>query len=172
MSTQRLTIREAAEHLGLSDNTIRRRLKDGQLRGEQEENAQGFRWHVLIDHEGDPPTQEPTQTANHEDATVNQAVNQPPTRGDQAMIEHLEGEIEYLRDQLATTIRQAAAERERADVLQREALQRIVALSAGTHEAVERPVSETPSESESTGGEEHNDSGSIWERWRRWFRGE
>lgn len=169
MPTQRLTIREAAEHFGLSDNTIRRRLKDGQLRGEQEETAQGFRWCVLLDHEDDPPTQEPTQTVTHEDAMGNQTVNQT----DQAMIDHLEGEIEYLRDQLATTIRQAAAERERADVLQREALQRIEALSAGLPNAVERPESVTPADDASlhhTDGE--GGTQGIWQRLMGWIRGE
>jgi hypothetical protein len=43
----------------------------------------------------------------------------------------LQGEDAYLRELLATTIHQLAAERERADVLQREALERIEALTAG-----------------------------------------
>lgn len=43
----------------------RRHLKDGQLRGEREETAQGFRWCVLLDHEDDPSP----QTVTHEDAS-------------------------------------------------------------------------------------------------------
>jgi len=43
-----VSIREAADRLGVSQDTIRRRLRAGTLRGEQEETPQGFRWRVEV----------------------------------------------------------------------------------------------------------------------------
>jgi hypothetical protein len=47
------------------------------------------------------------------------------------LIDHLKAENDYLRDQLDQRSRELAAERERFDVLHREALGRIPALGAG-----------------------------------------
>jgi len=53
-----LTIRDAAERLGVSSDTIRRRLKAGELAGRQEpQGKQGYRWMVqLPDDPQDTPT--------------------------------------------------------------------------------------------------------------------
>jgi predicted DNA-binding transcriptional regulator YafY len=53
-----LTIRDAAERLGVSSDTIRRRLKAGELDGRQEpQGKQGYRWIVqLPDDAQDTPT--------------------------------------------------------------------------------------------------------------------
>lgn len=60
----RLTIKEAAERLGKSEQTIRRRLNDGSLRGEKEPMGQGFQWWVVIEDEGDDVSGgEPDQAA-------------------------------------------------------------------------------------------------------------
>ena len=45
----RLSIDQAAERLGVSRPTIRRRLRNGELRGERKPTKQGFVWEVLID---------------------------------------------------------------------------------------------------------------------------
>ena len=42
-----VTVPEAAVRLGISPQTVKRRLKSGKLRGRQEATAQGFNW--LID---------------------------------------------------------------------------------------------------------------------------
>jgi len=47
------------------------------------------------------------------------------------MIEHMQEEIAYLRTELAQRSHELATERERSDVLQREALGRIEALTTG-----------------------------------------
>ncbi len=53
-----LTIRDAAERLGVSSDTIRRRLKAGELAGRQEpQGTQGYRW--LVQLPADPPAATP-----------------------------------------------------------------------------------------------------------------
>jgi hypothetical protein len=46
---QRLPVDQAARELGLSVATVKRRLKRGTLRGEQERTPAGFKWYVLVD---------------------------------------------------------------------------------------------------------------------------
>jgi len=46
--TERVTIREAAERLGVSPDTIRRRISKGQLEAAQEPRPQGFVWMVEL----------------------------------------------------------------------------------------------------------------------------
>lgn len=44
--TERVPIREAAERMGVSVDTIRRRLRAGEIEGEKSKTAQGFLWLV------------------------------------------------------------------------------------------------------------------------------
>ena len=63
---ERLTIPEAAQRLGVSEVTVRRRIKKGELDAEKEKTAQGFEYRVLLpitlelpphpEHDVDPPT--------------------------------------------------------------------------------------------------------------------
>lgn len=96
MTTQRLTIAEAAEQLDVSEITVRRRLKAGTLNGEQEETAQGYRWIVILetsdtnDEDGDSGTDhEPDQTTVHEQITTAHA-----------LVTSLEDQIGFLRREL------------------------------------------------------------------------
>ena len=45
----RLPVDQAARELSLSVATVKRRLKRGTLRGEQERTPAGFKWYVLVD---------------------------------------------------------------------------------------------------------------------------
>lgn len=58
--SRRVTIREAAEILGVSVDTVRRRLRGGMLEGERVETPQGYVWYVEIP-DGVSPEQVPTQ---------------------------------------------------------------------------------------------------------------
>jgi hypothetical protein len=58
------TLREAATVLGVSLNTLRRRIANGQVRAEQVERPQGFVWHVHLDN---VPAQE-----HHSNGTMQQ----------------------------------------------------------------------------------------------------
>jgi len=55
---QEVTITEAAQLLGISSATVKRRLKTGELNGRQASRPQGFLWMVEIDqdHSTTPPT--------------------------------------------------------------------------------------------------------------------
>nr|MDQ3420812.1 hypothetical protein [Acidobacteriota bacterium] len=117
-------------------------------------------WQVRLP-TGATPDHEP---ARH-DTTDRRATRRDPEPD--ALAEQLRSEVGYLREQLATTIRQLAAERERADVLQREALGRIEALSASS-----TPVwTDTSDQGESRQQEAPVDSGGLWARLRRFLIG-
>ena len=49
----RLSIPEAVHILGLSQDTIRKRLRSGELQGQKVKGAGGFRWEVFV---ADDPT--------------------------------------------------------------------------------------------------------------------
>jgi len=70
------TLRAAAEVLGISLNTLRRRIAAGQVKAERVERPQGFVWQVYLD--GAAPSQ-----VNGSDGTVQRdgagTVQQPPT---------------------------------------------------------------------------------------------
>ena len=46
--TEWVSITQAAERIGVSPDTIRRRLKRGELKGRQERTAQGFVWQIEV----------------------------------------------------------------------------------------------------------------------------
>ncbi len=47
-----LTVREAAERFGVSKDTIRRRIKSGELQAVPIDTAQGFEWRILLAGDG------------------------------------------------------------------------------------------------------------------------
>ncbi len=47
-----LTVREAAERFGVSKDTIRRRIKSGELQAVPIDTAQGFEWRILLGGDG------------------------------------------------------------------------------------------------------------------------
>ena len=49
-----VSMAEAAQLLGLSVDTVRRRLHRGELQGRQEPTAQGFRWWIEVPDQVDP----------------------------------------------------------------------------------------------------------------------
>jgi len=63
----RLSIPEAVHTLGLSQDTIRKRLRSGDLQGQKVKGAGGFRWEVFID--DDPTVKGVTQDGNHANVT-------------------------------------------------------------------------------------------------------
>ncbi len=83
----------------------------------------------------------------------------------EALIESQQAEIAYLREQLAERSRELAAERERFDVLHREALARIPALGAGQ----DAPVAAHKPQPEAQPVEPAADTSVPWWRlWERW----
>jgi len=130
--TERVTIKEAAELLGVSQDTIRRRLKHGDLAGEREKTPQGFVWRVELPQEyiseaavGEPSTQDGDRHTDSPTLVADLLASKDE------MIFRLDSEVAYLRDQLDQRSRELAAERERSDVIQQLALNRIPPLPSG-----------------------------------------
>ena len=63
----RLSIPEAVHTLGLSQDTIRKRLRSGDLQGQKVKGAGGFRWEVFV--ADDPTVKGVTQDGNHANVT-------------------------------------------------------------------------------------------------------
>jgi len=177
---------EAARRLGVSVDTVKRRLKRGDLTGEQLPTPQGFTWLIAMPigsgsadtppnqtHDAERPTDDGTATAElwrlleEERAEVVAAKD--------AMITRLVDEVAYLRErfdqrglELEQRSRELAAERERADVIQQLALQRIEALTATVSEQREDPPTVAPEAPGTTDGEREGDPSSwLASVWRK-----
>jgi len=61
-----VSIREAATRLGISEDSVRRHLRNGELSGEQEKTPQGFRWRVQVNTNGHSSN----GIDDHQDATA------------------------------------------------------------------------------------------------------
>jgi hypothetical protein len=164
------TVGEMAAMLGISTDAVRARVNRGTLEGMK---IQGV-WHVRPPEDlslGDvQDVDRPGPTGTRPDATGYQP---------DIVFEQMRDERDYLRLKLdqaleeAAQFRQiAAAERERADVLQREALVRIEALTATIGDRPERP-DPTGIGSEPPGSPQTNETGprGVWDRVRRWLSG-
>ena len=131
-----LSVGEAAAILGVTPDAIRARLHRGTLAGEKQAGT----WRVWLP--DDVPDQPDRQDTDRTDPVGQQDTRQDATGPRQdaptgeaealrAHVAHLAGEVDYLRGELAARSRELASERERADVLQQLALQRIPALAGG-----------------------------------------
>ncbi len=143
------------------------RLKRRTLPGDRDQSGH---WRVWIPADPTRPnddltsSQQPTEQATQRDRTSD------PTQAT-ALIDHLRDEVTFLRGQLADTqaaldqrSRELAAERERFDVLHREALARIPALSAGQ----ETPQASPGPQREARPAETDPAPSSSW--WTSWWR--
>ncbi len=149
-----VTIAEAARVLGLSTDAVRKRLHRGTIPGEKI----GDTWRVFL--ESDAATgPRPDVSSPQPDHDRTAAAAPDP------LVETLREEVAYLREQLAERSRELAAERERFDVLHREALARIPALGAGQ----DAPVAAREPQHEAQPVEPAADtSPSWWKFWERW----
>ena len=131
------TVAEAAARLGVTPDAIRRRLHRGTLAGAK--TAEG-EWRIWFPDAapGEPPGPRQDTARTRQDA--------PPaeTEALRAHVDDLRADVAYLRDQLDQRSRELAAERERADILHREALARIPALLAGDVAGQDAPTPTPP----------------------------
>jgi len=91
----RLSIPEAMHTLGLSQDTIRKRLRSGDLQGQKVKGAGGFRWEVFV--ADDSTVKGVTQDGNH----ANDAQD-----GDHTNDANGDALVEILREELAEKNRQ------------------------------------------------------------------
>ena len=120
---------DAAAVLGISENALRLRIRRNQVNA----HKRGGRWHVVIDQVIDQVTdQSPDESMTSPDQSVTTPVDQSETVAAlRETVGILQSDIAFLRDQLDQRSRELAAERERSDVIQQLALNRIPPLSAG-----------------------------------------
>ncbi len=94
---------EAARRLGVSIDTIERRLKRGELQGQQEQRAKGWRW--LIEVPGnDAPADSPANNGFAPADAPASGIDAPAESGllnaFQAQIDHLQEQVKSLNHQL------------------------------------------------------------------------
>ncbi len=142
--TERLTIGEAAERLGVSPDTVRRRLKRGELHGEQEETAQGFIWRIVLPEAPDEPAPEAEPKESIELALLRERV-----AGLERLAQELQGERDAWREQEASE-RDASAQL-RVLLQQAQTLAGAIPATVGESE----PISSPPAAPR---------SGSFWSR--------
>ena len=157
-----VTIAEAARRLGVSTDAVRKRLHRGTLAGAKVAGE----WRVWL------PVGRGSDTTDRPDPRPDATGPGPDAdrTGDRTLVEALiagkDAEIAYLRDRLEDALRQLTAERERFDVLMREALARIPALGAGeTATAAPSAPPQPPRRAEDA--EPAEDAPGVWRRlWR------
>ncbi|HVG95342.1 MAG TPA: hypothetical protein VNK05_00410 [Chloroflexota bacterium] len=76
--TEWVSIRDAAERLGVSPDAIRRRLRSGQLQGRQQPTPQGHVWLVALDDDADAATPVGAAVSANGHATPPGAMHQAP----------------------------------------------------------------------------------------------
>lgn len=146
---QPFSIGDAADRLGMTSEAVRMRLKRGTLQGEKLDG----RWIVYLDQTEQPPKQPTEHDVVHDyttDQTTPEHAPRQPTERDQTetvavyreLVASQSGEIEFLRGQLDRMRQSMDAERERFDVIHREALHRIEALTAGEKTAAQETEEE------------------------------
>lgn len=113
-----VSVAEASTRLGITPDAVRKKLQRGTLAGEKQDGE----WRVFL------PEQD-TQQDNRQDATETRQDTDRPLY--ETMLARQDAEIAFLREQLDHSRRELAAERERFDIIHREALQRIEALMPG-----------------------------------------
>ncbi len=150
----KLTIKEAAEQLGISEVSVRRRLKKGDLHGERMATAQGYTWLVVL--------------ADAEE-TVTPHQNGQNEATDHLLVEELRGQDDYLKHELAE--RRREHDRDRDDW--REDLHRVHTLMAQqgqTIQALTQRVEQLPAQVrvDEHAGDTAEDASAPW--WRRWWR--
>ena len=168
-SRSTVTVQEAAKLLDTTVDAVRARIRRGTLEGFKVENT----WRVYV------PAEEMVQSEASEPTVDQQSETVADSHASDALVEHLQGEVIYLRDRLEEAERERervlqrmADERERFDVIHRTALDRIEALAARV-EAPESPESdETDDQMESHQREESEPTAGAWARLARWWKGE
>ena len=96
-------VAEAARRYGVSVDTVKRRLRNGELQGHKQPGRGGFSW--LIEMNGASPS-------NSEDATANATVDAPVNDGEVQALREL---VETLRSQVMSQQKQAESEHQQLE---------------------------------------------------------
>jgi len=163
-----LSVPEVAERLGLSPDAVRARLHRGTLAGEKRAGT----WRVWLPDDDDRQETDRHDPVGRQDATGHR--QDTPTGETEALRGHvadLRGEVDYLRAELAQRSRELALERERSDILHREALSRIGVLGPGGGAGDVGPQTGGTAAPERQGATIRSARGQApGPGWRRWLR--
>ena len=94
---------EAATRLGVSPDTIRRRIRNGELKAKQEPTPQGYTWKVQL------PVDEAARGSTSQDRQPGASDESLPWR---ELVDTLRDEVSVLREQLIAQQEEASAKNE------------------------------------------------------------
>lgn len=147
---ERVTLPEAARRLGVTDTTVRRRLRAGELQGEQEQTPQGYRWWIYLP-EGSEATSGPTGAQVVTDNA--------------ALVVALQAQVTWLRERVEK------AEREREEASREKVLILEALASEQEKNRILSTPQEPPSEPTRVGQQEPTEKPKRGRWWRRQGRG-
>ena len=134
--SRQVPIKDAAAALGVSEITVRRRIKANELLAIKHETPQGYRWLVVIEGaiEVDPTDQLASSAPDHPPDPVPETPTQAPTHHPDTdrLIRSLEDRLTFAEDQIRfmqTQLHERTRETEQLHILLSQALQ---ALPSGT----------------------------------------
>lgn len=157
-SVERVPVKEAAERLGVSADTIKRRMKAGELVGHQKPTAQGFVWLVEVPARSEDEDRELVPPAG---ALLELAIMRERLTGMERLLEERASRVEELEASLAAERDAAVSEREASAQLrvllqQAQTLAGAIPANVGQEEAWQHtPPAAAP-----------RSSGSFWDRIR------
>jgi len=130
------SVPDAAERLGVSTDAVRMRVKRGTLPAERIDGRLFVRLPgAFMGNSADPTATEreptPTQRLPNVDLLAVIASKDETISAQAVALDRADADLAYLRGELSGALRALSAERERSDTLQRIALDRIEALTAG-----------------------------------------
>ena len=105
---------EAAHQLGVSVDTVKRRIQKGELKGHQQPRPQGFVWLVEMPEETNLPGSNPANTP------VDTAVTAGELRRLEEMVQFLKGELNGRDVQIESWKQEAEAHREQLQAKDRQ----------------------------------------------------
>ncbi len=162
------TLAEVADAYGVSVDTIRRRMKRGELEARRQQTPQGFRWLARMPEATEPAAPEPSR-----DALGSSQSHDTVTLGVQV--------VERDREELVGTLRQELALRNREisrlhEVIasQAKAIEITTAALPANTQPVEHPLplSTTMTGPSGATNDVIEQRGTFWSKVRRWFSGD
>jgi len=157
-----LSVAEAADRLGLTPDAVRARLHRGTLGGEKHAGT----WRVWLSDDVTPTGTDRQTTGDRQDATgPRQGASTAEVDALRDHVAHLAADVAYLQDQLAQRSRELATERERSDVIQQLALQRLPVLTPGESPPQTAPTTAPAGQGETIRAATGQDARPWWRRW-------
>lgn len=179
--TEYVSIQDAAQRLGVSPDTIRRRVRSGELEGQQEKTAQGFVWRVKVPMVSAAPSVSGENAAGPTGQADGGAQELAHVR---AMLEEVRHHRSQLETQLAAQQAELEARRREAEDHDRivldlsERLREAHVLLGQAQQALPsrvEPVAQEPApeahQTPTAGPQQAEGRAGLWERVRRWVTG-